>query len=138
MSRCRNFYNSFKNELSLGTAILCKIYVETKNYRMVGVNHNFDAEISSKPKLVNAICIETDEYLLFFFSMGYFGLFKEVLKPFVFIKSGNKHFLQDIKSAVIYDYNIDETENGKAVAIKNIKSSVSKILVPKFSVQITP
>jgi len=128
--RCRSFYNSFKNDLNGKTTQLYKIVIETKGYKMKVPYKSYDAEILSMPKSENTICIETDEYLLLFFSISFLGLFQEVLKPYIFLKTDKNFCMKDKKVNIVRDFETVETVQSRTIIFPN-KYGIKKVIIPR-------
>ena len=130
-NRSRFFFQSFKNEINNGTAKLSKIVIGVKSYKMRVPKNTYVSEIQPMPKSTNAICIETSEYLLLFFSITYLGIFQEVLKPFVLVKTDNSSFDRDKNVVVIKDFEIIETAQNRTINFPNDSYQVTKAILPK-------
>ena len=128
--RCHSFFYSFLvSELMKKTMQICEILIETKAYKMKVPYNSYDAKIHSKPKPTNAVCIETNEYLLLFFSLHYLGLFQEVLKPFIFLKTKNKFHIETKSVNIIRDFELITTEQNRTIIFPN-KHGIKKIIIP--------
>jgi hypothetical protein len=128
--RCRYFYKIIKNELSEKTIKLCKILVEQKEYKIKVPNKSYDVEISSMQKTKNAICIESNEYMLLFFSLNYFGIFQEVINPFVFIKKIEEFNIKFRNINIIKDFEIIENEQNSIYSLHENKYGIKKLIIP--------
>jgi hypothetical protein len=129
--RCWHFYKLYENYLNEQTAQLCKITVEKKGYKMkVPINSN-DAEIHSMPKLTNAICIESNEYSLFFFSINYLGIFQEVLNPFILVKTNEEFYIKDKNVMVVKDFETIETVQNRIINFPKNRYQIVKVIIPR-------
>jgi hypothetical protein len=94
------------------------------------VPNGTSAVIRPSPKLINAIYLETDDFLLLFFSIGFWGIFQEVLNPFIFIKTSSEFYIKGKKVNIIRDFEIIETEQNKTIIFPN-KYEIKKVIIPR-------
>jgi hypothetical protein len=111
------------------TKQLCEITVEKESYTMKVVNQSYDAKIHPMPKQTNAVYSETDDFILIFLSIQHFGIFQEVLKPFIFFKTDKVFFLNDKNVNVIRDFETFETEQGRNIIFSN-RYGIKKVITP--------
>jgi hypothetical protein len=135
--RCCHFYKLYKNELNKETSKLCKIIVEKKKYKVKVPIKSYDMEILSMPKSTNAVCVESDKYLLLFFSVHYLGIFQQVLNPFIFTTK-NDYLVKDKKTTVIYDFEIIKTANKRIIYFPNEKLEIKSITLPRLTEILPP
>jgi len=79
---------------------LVKIVIEKESYKMQVPYKSYDATIHSFPKTTNVIYLETDDFLLFFFSIQYLVVFQLVLKPFIFIKTEKDFDIKGLRKSL--------------------------------------
>jgi hypothetical protein len=108
---------------------LCRITVEKEGYTMKGVNQSHDAKIHPMPKQTNVIYSETDDFILIFFSIQHFGIFQEVLKPLIFLKTDKVFFLNDKNVKVIRNFETFDTEQGRNIIFSN-RYGIKKVIIP--------
>lgn len=128
LHRCRNFYKFYINNLKEYDVHFCKIVVEKEDYKM-HVPNGTSATIHPSPKSMNAVYLETDDYFLLFFAISYFGLFQEVLKPFIFVKTAKEFYTEDKKVKVIRDFKTIETEENRTLIFPN-NYGITKVIIP--------
>jgi len=91
---------------------------------------SYDATVQPFPKQTNAICIETDDFLLLFLSIKYYGLFQLVLKPFIFIKTNKEFHLKDKSANFIRDFKMTEVEQNRVITFPN-KDGIKRLMIPE-------
>jgi len=126
--RCRSFYKFYNFSFKQYNAQFYRIIIEKENYKMTVPTRSFSTTIRPSPKQTNAVYVETDDFLLLFFSIQYFGLVRQVLKPFIFVKN-NKEF--DVKSTnvnVIRDFETIETEENRTLIFPN-NYGITKVII---------
>jgi hypothetical protein len=106
--------------------------VEKEDYQMKVVGR--ETKVRSRLKLTNVVYFETDEFLLLFFSKQYLGLFQQILKPFVFLKTNKAFNIKDKNVNIIRDFKTVETEQSKTIVFPN-RYDIKKVIIP---LQITP
>ena len=127
--RCRKFYNFYNLFYKENKIHFYKIVIVKEKYKMQVPNNTYYATIHPSPKSTNAACIETEDLLLIFFSIQYFGIFQLVLKPFVFIKSDKAIDIKDKNVNIIQNFEIVDTEQGRMVIFPN-KHGIKKMMIP--------
>jgi hypothetical protein len=131
--RCQNFYKVYNDFLKEYDAQFNKIIIEKEAYNMPVPYKSYNATIHPSPKQTNTVFIETDDFLLLFFSIQYFGLFQLVLKPFVFIKTDKKINLKYKNMKIIRDFKTVKTEENRMIIFPN-KYGIKKVIIPIGSV----
>lgn len=130
LHRCRKFYKSCESFLTESDVQFYKIMIEKKDYQIQVPNSSQSATIHSCPEPTNAVCVETNEFLLLFFSIRHFVFVKEVLKPYIFIKTDKDFCIKNKSVNIVRDFKITQTEQGKIVVFPN-KQGVNRIIIPK-------
>jgi len=129
--RCRNFSNLYSNYLNKYNPQFNKIEIEKESYKVQVPYQSYNAIVHPSPKPTNAICIETDDFLLLFLSIRYVALFQLVLKPFIFIKTDKDFYKKNRNANIIRDFKMLETERGRAIIFPN-KHGIKKIMIPEL------
>ena len=133
--RCQNFYKIYKNHLIEHNVDFHKIIVEKEAFKLDALSSFNDAAIHSSPKSTNAVYLETDNYLLLFFSVSFFGVFQEVLNPFIFVKPG-KEFHTEYKNAkIIRELKMSQIEQNMIITLPDNRYGIKKILIPQFNLE---
>jgi len=128
--RCKKFYQFCKNFLTESNVQFCEIMVEKKDYQMqVGPYTSGEVTVRPTPDPTNAICIETNEFILLFFSIQHFVVLKNVLKPYIFIKPDKKLHIKDKNVKIVRDFEIIETEQGRAIVFSN-RHGIKRVIIP--------
>jgi len=127
--RCKKFYKFHENSLTESNVQLCKINIEKKDFQVQVPNSTQSATVNSFPQPTNAVYLETDEFLLLFFSIQHFYIVKEVLKPYVFIKTDKDLHIKNKNVIVVRDFKMVETEQGRAITFSN-KQGIKRIGLP--------
>ena len=126
--KCRRFYKFYKNYLDEQTTQLYKVSIEKEDYQMRVIGR--DTKVHSMTKPTNVISIETDDFLLLFLSIKYFGVFQQVLKPFIFLKTDTDICINEKSANVIKSYETDETEQGRTIVFPN-RYNIKKVIIPR-------
>ena len=127
--RCRSFYKFYHNSLKEYNVQFIKIVIQNEDYKMQAFYQSKDATIRPFPKPANAIYIEENDFIMFFFSMHYVSLFQLVLKPIIFIKTEKELFIKDKNVNFIKKFDIIETEQNKTIIFPN-KNGIKKLIIP--------
>ena len=127
--RCRSFYKFYKNCLKEHNIRFHKVVIQMEDYKMHMPNGT-SATIRPSPKSTNAVYLETDDYFLLFFSIRYFGLVRQVLKPFIFIKNDKEFDLKGAKVSIIRDFETIETEENRILIFSN-NYEITKVIIPQ-------
>ncbi|MDR0438291.1 MAG: hypothetical protein LBH22_08345 [Bacteroidales bacterium] len=123
--RCKRFYKFCKKFLPKSNVQFCKIMIEKKDYQIRSFR---EVIVHPPPKSTNAVYLETNEFILLFFSIQHFVL-KEVLKPYIFIKSDKELYIKDKRVKIVQDFEITETEQGRAIVFFN-KQGLKRVIIP--------
>ena len=128
--RCRNFNKFYEISLKENSVQFTKILIEKEDYKLRIPYQSYNATIHPLPKPTNVVYIETDDFLLLFFSLQYWGIFQQVLKPFIFAKTDKKYYVKDKSVTVIRNFKMDKTEQGRAIIFPN-NHGIKKVIIPK-------
>jgi hypothetical protein len=127
--RCQSFYKFYKNHLKEHNTHFRKIVIEKENYKMPMPNTPRNVTIRPAPKSTNAVYLETEEFLLLFFSIRYLGLVRQVLKPFIFIKNNKEFYAKGANINIIRDFETIETGENRILIFPN-SYGITKIIIP--------
>jgi len=127
--RCRNFSKFYNNYLNKYHVEFNIIEIEKEAFKVQAPYQSYNATLHPSPKSTNAIYIETDDFLLLFFSIQYLGILQLVLKPFIFIKTDKDFYKKNKSVNVIRDFKMVETERGRVIIFRN-KCEIKKIMIP--------
>jgi len=128
LHRCKRFYKSCKTFFIENDVQFCRITVEKKDYKMQGINTTQEATIRPSPEPTNAVYLETDDFLLLFFSIQHFVFIKEVLKLYIFVKPDRDLCIKDKSVRIVRDFKITQTEQGKSIVFPN-KQGIKRIII---------
>jgi len=128
--RCRNFYKFYKDYLKEYSMHFYKIAVEKEAFKVGGTYSFNDATIHPSSKSINAVYLETDNYLLLFFSVSFWGMFQEVLNPFIFVKPGKEFYTKYKNVKIIREFKMSQVKQNIVIDISNNKNGIKKILIP--------
>ena len=126
--RCRRFFKFYNNFLKDYNVLFDRALIEKESYRMSVPYKSYDATIQSSPKSTNVVYLETDVFLLLFFSIRYLGIFQLVLKPFIFLKPQKEFHTIDKSVTIIRDFKIIETEEDRTIIFPN-KDGIKRIIL---------
>ena len=132
--RCRSFYKIYNNFLKEHNAQFNSIVIEKESYKMLVPHKSYNATIKPFPKPTNAVSLETDDFLLLFFSTHYLGLFQQVLKPFIFIKTDKELCIKDKNANIIRDFKAVETGQNKTIIFPN-RYGIKKVIIPLIDIE---
>jgi len=127
--RYRKFYTLYEVFLTENDVQLCKIMVQKKDFQMQVLNSTQLATVSPLLLPTNAVYFENNELLLLFFSTQHFYIVKEVLKPYIFIKTDKDLHIKNKNVRVVRDFKMVEIEQGRAVTFSN-KQGIKRIIIP--------
>jgi len=127
--RLKKFHEFCENFLTESDAQFCKIMIEKKDYKMLAPYTAHEAAVRPYPVPTNAVHFETNELLLLFFSVRHYFVIKEVLKPYVFVRPDKDLCIKDKSVNVVRDFEITETEQGKAIIFSN-KQGIKRVIIP--------
>ena len=132
--RSQKFYNFYKNYLTEYNGHFYKIAVEKEAFRIntPHISPN-DAAIYPSPKLTNAVYLETDNYLLLFFSVSFWGMFQEVLNPFIFVKPGKEFHARYKNTNIIREFKISQTEQNIVIDFPVNRNEIKKVIIPRLN-----
>jgi len=128
--RCRNFSKFYNNYLNKYHVEFNIIEIEKEAFKVQAPYQSYNATLHPSPKSTNAIYIETDDFLLLFFSIQYMGIFQRILKPFIFIKTDKDFFIKDKNVNIIRDFEIVEAEEKRIITFLN-KYRIKKVMIHK-------
>lgn len=128
--RCRNFYKFYENLLKESNPILGRIIIIKEDFKMQVPNKSYDTIVHPSPKFTNAVYIETDNFILLFFSIQCLGIFQKVLNPFIFIKTDKEFKVKDKHINIIKDFEIIENNQDTAIIFPN-KYDIKRMIIPK-------
>jgi len=127
--RCQTFLKFYNNFLRGYDVQFFKIAIEKEDYKMQVFYTSHNATIRPFPKSTNAICIETDDFLLLFLSIKYSGIFQLVLKPFIFVKTNKEFHLKDKNANIIQDFKMTEIKQNRIIIFPN-KDGIKRLMIP--------
>jgi len=127
--RCKRFYKFCDLFLLENDVQFCKIMIEKKDYEMKVPNRSYDATVRPLPESTNAIYFETNEFILLFFSVQHFVVLKNVLKPYIFLKTDKEFHIKDKSVKIVRNFETTETEQGRAIVFSN-KQEIKRMIIP--------
>ena len=127
--RCRRFLKFYNNYFKEYDAQFNRILIEKETYKVQVPYRSYNATIQPFPKPTNVVCIETDDFLLIFFSIQYSGILQLVLKPFMFMKTDKEFCIKDKCVNLIQNFEITETDENRTIIFPN-KDGIKKIIIP--------
>ena len=133
--RCRKFYKIYKNSLKERGVHFHKIVVEKEIFKINSQYTSADATIHPYPKSTNAIYIETDNYLLLFFSVSFWRIFQEVLNPFIFVKTGKEFYTKCKNINIIQEFEMSQREQNIVINFSSNRYGIKKIIIPPLGLK---
>ena len=130
--RCQKFYKFYKDCLKEYNLHFHKIMVEREAFKVGGTYSFNDATIHPYSKSINAVSLETDNYLLLFFSVSFWGMFQEVLNPFIFVKPGKEFHAKYKNANIIQEFKMSQTEQNIVINFPANRSEIKKVIIPRL------
>ena len=127
--RCRSFYKFYNSFLRGYGAQFNRVFIEKESYKMSVPYKSYDAIIQPSPKPTNTVFLETNDFILLFFSIRYLSVFQLILKPFIFVKPDKEFCIKDKSVNIIRDFKITEAKEDRTIIFTN-KDGIKKLIIP--------